>query len=151
MSKSVDIEELQDQLHDLTIDLREANKDLLEAGKENERLQAELVKIYEDEDSISHKLELIEVLKRDAETRNIKLQFLEVDLSKIRKEKASLVDSYLKALSILETVRMNGANNWKYFETTDGADSLRWAYEEHRKEMNKFLSRLSGIQSGVRS
>ncbi len=151
MSKSVDIEDLQDTLHDLTIDLREANKDLVEAGKENERLQAELVKIYADEDSISNKLAMIEVMKHEADVRSTTIKDLDIQLSNIRREKASLTDSYLTALSIIETVRMNGANNWKYFETTDGAASLQWAYEEHRKEMDKFLQRLSGIRSGVRS
>ncbi len=151
MTDTDDIEELQDKLHDLTIDLREANRDLGDAGKENERLQAELVKIYADEDSISHKLELIEVLKRDAETRNIKLESLQFELSNIRRDKVLLSDCYLKALAIIETVRMNGFNNWKYFETTDGVDSLHWAHEQHRKETDKFLTRLSGIQSGVRS
>jgi hypothetical protein len=138
MSKDDIIDRLKDDIHDLTIDLAEARIDVAEVEKENTRLESELISSYNDESVPLMSLE-IERLRCEAQVDQGTIRRREENIKTVTDQVRWLSENYLKALTILETLSMNGQNNLEYLSTDEGKHSLLWANDEYKREMDKFL------------
>ena len=123
------IDDLKDEIHDLTQDLKAANK-------ETDRLETELQGMIEDEElrEADHKRQL-KVLEVSEDQKQEKVKMLTHEVSRLDHLYDELYHNYIKALSIAETVRVNGTT--EYFRTEAGKNLLTWAVDELKREFHK--------------
>lgn len=137
-----EIDDLRDQVHDLTIDLRDKQREIITLVESNNELQEDIstlekqtIYFSEETDKISTKLDdLTDSFDKERRGYN-EIIFNQGELRK------NLEEKYLKSLAISMTVR-DGNLDW--FKTTKGMDVLEWAQQEFAKliaEHNNFITK----------
>lgn len=129
-------------------ELADLKADFADLQKEKARLERELQEAYDDS-PVTPIVPLVveqEVtsLKSEISQLSKERQQAQTDLAEEQKKVQNLKNDYIKALSLLEVVRLNKEQSWQYFTTTDGRQRLEWIKRSYEREMNGFLSNLGG-------
>lgn len=131
LDKDEIIDDLKDQVHDLTLEIKDYQREVdqlektiskMEVGADaiEEKFQAQIISLKDD-------IALCDAARLAANA------LLSNQTDRVKDYRAK----YLKALAIAETVRLNGATT--YLNTNPGIDLLMWAKEEFSKESNTII------------
>lgn len=125
------IDDLKDQIHDLEQDVKDLQKENDQLSKDAQEFIEEKVETDEVHEKIVKALEAGE----DQKSNDIKA--LRQEISQLDISYGECYHNFIKALSIAETVELNG--NTDYFKTDEGRILLSWAVNALKKEAHTMM------------
>jgi chromosome segregation ATPase len=129
---------------ELDQEIADLKSDIADLQKENARLERELQDAYDEKPAAAPEpkpvdIEEIGILKADINQLSSEKHNMSLLLTQEKAKTANAESDLMMALSLVEIIRMNGQDSWKYFTTTEGLQRLKWARGRYDKQMHDFL------------
>lgn len=133
-------------------EIADLKADLADAQKETARLERELQEAYSDKPAkvAPEEVKALTELQLHVEDARSKARAAQDHSHELEKRATEQQAKYqalhadlVMALSLLEVVRLNKAESWTYFMSTDqGRKRMKWAQGAYKREMDVFLNQL---------
>jgi DNA repair exonuclease SbcCD ATPase subunit len=132
-------------MDEISREIADLKADLLDAQKENERLEKELQESYDDSKpkvqapvltDLNKKIQELELRASQTESN---LRLAEQESQRARSATRKMGVDLMKALAVVEVIRMNEKDAWQYFQTPEGQSLMKWASARYNQEANSFM------------